>query len=375
MQADGIGKIRLLYKYQLYLTILNEWNYIMLVENQIVEISWTPATKNWLESKGYEFTKYRDKIMVKAEDLQPNSHVKIIAQCDYCGQEFTTEYCLCLRNLSTGKCCCNKCRKLKYRDNCIKKYGVANLFQLEEVKDKIKQTSFQKYGTERPCQSQEVKNKIKETNLSKYGYEVALQNPDIKSKAKQTCLDRFGVENVFQSHEIQKRIKETNKEKYGEGNIAHTPEIAEKIRNNNIKKYGVPYTCQVPSVISKMRQSLYQNGTVPSSKPEILVCDLLENIYGVENCFRGYPFDKINMDCMLVLNEDKIDVEYDGGYWHQNRQEKDKRRNYFLIKQGYKVLRIKGNKNDDIPTMEQIIKAIDYLVKGNHCYVEIDMNI
>ena len=83
MQANGMGKIRLLYKYQLYLTILNEWNYIMLVENQMVEISWTPTTKDWLESKGYKFTKYRDKIMIKAEDLQPNSHVKIIAQCDY----------------------------------------------------------------------------------------------------------------------------------------------------------------------------------------------------------------------------------------------------------------------------------------------------
>lgn len=347
----------------------------MLVENQLVEISWMPATKEWLESKGYVFTKYRDKIKIKVEDLQPNSHIKVVCQCDYCGEEFITPYCLYRRNISTGKCCCNNCRKLKYKDNCIKKYGVENIFQLEEIKEKSRLTSLQKYGTERPCQSQEIKNKIETTNMNKYGYKVALQNPEIQFKSKQTCLYKFGVENVFQSKEIQERIKETNRQKYGEGNIAHTPEIAEKIKRNNIEKYGVPYTCQVPSVIAKIRQSLYQNGTVPSSNPEILVCDLLENIYGVGNCFRGYPLDNISMDCMLDLSGNKIDIEYDGWYWHQNRQEKDKRRNYFLIRRGYKVLRIKGNKNDDIPTREQIIKAIDYLVKDNHCYVEIDMNI
>ena len=85
--------------------------------------------------------------------------------------------------------------------------------------------------------------------------------------------------------------------------------------------------------------------------------------------------DRINLDCMVCFDGYKIDVEYDGLYYHKDRQEKDKRRNYFLIKQGYKVLRIKGNKKDDIPTEEQIIKAIDCLVKGNRSYIEIDMNI
>ena len=188
-------------------------------------------------------------------------------------------------------------------------------------------------------------------------------------------MAKFGVENVLQSKEIQDRIKVTNEKRYGKGNIAHTPEIAEKIKNKNIEKYGVPYVFQAEEVISKIRQSLYKNNAVPSSKPESSVCDLLESIYGIDNCYRGYPVDIINMDCMVNLGTDKIDVEYDGWYYHKDRQEKDKRRNYFLIKQGYKVLRIKGNKKDDIPTKEQIIEAIDCLVKGNQSYIEIKMDI
>lgn len=188
-------------------------------------------------------------------------------------------------------------------------------------------------------------------------------------------MAKFGVKNALQSKEIQDRIKETNEKRYGKGNVAHTPEIAEKIKNKNIEKYGVPYVFQAEEVISKIRQSLYKNNAVPSSKPELSVCDLLESIYGIDNYYRGYPVDRINMDCMVNLGTDKIDVEYDGWYYHKDRQEKDKRRNYFLIKQGYKVLRIKGNKKDDIPTKEQIIEAIDCLVKGNQSYIEIKMDI
>ena len=42
---------------------------------------------------------------------------------------------------------------------------------------------------------------------------------------------------------------------------------------------------------------------------------------------------------------------------------------------GYRIIRIKANKKDDIPTKEQIKEAVDYLVKGNHHLTFIDMNI
>ena len=42
---------------------------------------------------------------------------------------------------------------------------------------------------------------------------------------------------------------------------------------------------------------------------------------------------------------------------------------------GYKIVRIKGNNQDDMPTRNQILDAVDYLVKDNHHLVFIDMNI
>lgn len=59
-------------------------------------------------------------------------------------------------------------------------------------------------------------------------------------------------------------------------------------------------------------------------------------------------------------------------YWHQDYQ-KDRRRDEFVKSQGYKVLRIRANKS--LPTNEQIINAIDYLVKDNHSYTSIELDI
>ena len=68
-----------------------------------------------------------------------------------------------------------------------------------------------------------------------------------------------------------------------------------------------------------------------------------------------------------------IDVDYDGWHWHKNKQEYDKRRNYWVVDQGYKILRIRSN--NLLPTHEQIKEAVDYLVKGNHTLTYIDLDI
>nr|DAP78490.1 MAG TPA: endonuclease-like protein [Caudoviricetes sp.] len=347
----------------------------MLVPNQTIETTWMPANREHYIALGYKYTKMRQSLEVKVEDLPKNSHMKIRVVCDYCGKEFDKQYVNFLREHDdiTNKDCCYECCSKKTREVMQKTYGVDNFLQLESTKEKIGQTCLEKYGTERACQSQEVKDKIILTNLERYGNKMALQNPEIKKKAEQSCLERFGVTNVFASPEIQEKIKQTNLERYGEGNIAHTPEISAKIKQNNFEKYGVLYTTQVPEVITKIHSAYQRNGTAPTSKMEQAIINMLVDIYGVENCVQAFSLDKINMDCLLKIDDVQIDVEYDGWYWHKNKQEYDKRRNCWVIDQGYKVLRIRSN--DLLPTREQIIEAVDYLVKDNHKLAYIDLDI
>lgn len=336
----------------------------MLVLNQFIEVCWCPSVFQHYKEKGYIFTKMRDRFFVKAEDLPKSSHKKIKVVCDYCGKEFLEEWVNFFNKEFNEKDCCKECRMKKFEENYLNNYGVKNPFQLKEVKEKIKQTCFNKYGVENPAQSQEVRNKIAKANEEKYGYTCSLQSKIIKDKARKTNLEKLGVDNPFKSKEIQQKIKKTNEEKYGEGNIAHTPLIKEKIIQNNLKKYGVEFVTQVEEVKKKMRQSLYINGTVASSAAEKQMQQLLKKLYGEENCFENFAYENINMDCLLVLDGIKIDVEYDGWYWHKDRIEKDKKRNYFLIRRGFKVLRFRAEKA--VPNEEEIKNAIDYLVKDNH---------
>ena len=76
---------------------------------------------------------------------------------------------------------------------------------------------------------------------------------------------------------------------------------------------------------------------------------------------------------MITLNDGtRIDFEYDGSFWHDNKQKiQDRRRDEFLKKQGYKILRIESDRG--IPTWETLLDKINYLKNGHSfAYAKID---
>lgn len=103
------------------------------------------------------------------------------------------------------------CKKCKLKRNNLEKYGVENVFQLDNVKEKSKKTNLDKYGVEFISQSSITKEKIKKTNLERYGVEHHMKNEEIFNKVKLTNLERYGVDNVSKNEDIMKRkIKTCN---------------------------------------------------------------------------------------------------------------------------------------------------------------------
>ena len=192
--------------------------------------------------------------------------------------------------------------------------------------------------------------KIRDTLQKKYGANSLWGISEFREKAKHSMIQKYGHEYAMQSKQGQENFKATMEEKYGE--------------DNPIK---------IPKFQAKAKESMYSNGNVPTSKPEQEISNMLIELYGKDNCHPGYPVDKVNLDCLVNLNGEKIDVEYDGLYWHRNTQDYDRKRNHWLISLGYKVLRIKANKNDDLPTINQLKNEVDYLMDG-HSIGYIDMN-
>lgn len=318
--------------------------------SETVKTKWTKQNREKYEEKGYVFTKYNDKFDVKIEDLLPASHIKVKIKCDICGKIIDRpyrEYKKC-HSKEFGDLC-SLCCGIKRKDTCIKKYGEDNPSKVEEFKNKRTETIIEKFGVENAFQSETIKEKIRKTNIEKYGKPYPFQASEVVEKTKQTFIQKYGVSNP-------------NK----------LPEIREKIYNTNLQRYGYKCSLSSPEIRAKGRETLYKNNTVPSSKPEKELYNLLVKIYGENNCIHSFPYDRLSLDCLLVINNQKIDVEYDGWYWHKNKVKEDNRRNRFLISRGFKVFRVKANYK--LPSEEEIKECIDYLLDGND-YKELILDI
>lgn len=103
----------------------------MLKPNQLIKIKWHSQNKEHYIDKGYAFTKYKDEILVKAEDLSRSATAMVKVICDYCGEEYEMAWYHYkeIQN-KNEKCACYNCRnKKKYENNLkerqLKLYGKA----------------------------------------------------------------------------------------------------------------------------------------------------------------------------------------------------------------------------------------------------------
>lgn len=82
----------------------------MYDENQVVQVRWNNTNKNWYESRGYVFTKRNDLFDVFVKDLSLHSDKKIDVTCDYCGDNYKTQYALVMSGRKKiSKDCCPNC--------------------------------------------------------------------------------------------------------------------------------------------------------------------------------------------------------------------------------------------------------------------------
>lgn len=188
-------------------------------------------------------------------------------------------------------------------------------------------------------------------------------------KFKRTIQEKYGVSRVFDLPEVQQKIKTANNLKYGRDWGLQSLEVREKIEKTMMDKYGVVHPLQKEEFLNKAMSTRCENMTNPTSKPQLKLSCILLQMYG--NCEIEVPCDKCSLDCVILIDNQKIDVEYDGWYWHQDTN-RDRRRDNFVKSKGYKILRVKGNRQDLMPTKEQIDIAISQLLNGKN-YTEIIM--
>jgi len=94
----------------------------------------------------------------------------------------------------------------QYKLTCLERFGVDNPSKSDEIKNKKIQTSFKKYGTEYPWQTKLIKEKIKNIMINKYGVKNAFLLDICIERAKEKMLELYDCEHGFQSNLIQDKI-------------------------------------------------------------------------------------------------------------------------------------------------------------------------
>lgn len=276
-------------------------------------------------------------------------------------------YASYLATLKDGKNACKQCNNVNVKKTNLTKYGVANVFQLDSIKEKSKQTIKMRYGVEYISQSKEIQERIKENNLKKYGVTNTSKLDFIKEKVKQSNLEKFGVSYPMQLSEFQERVKETDIKKYG---VHHTqsPDVISKRKKTNLERYGVEFPIQNKDILNKSIATRYQHGNFTCSKQQY---KLYENIGGELN----YPFKQFVID--VAFPKDKIAVEWDGsghdmsvrmGYiTEQEFIRNENYRNKILLKNDWRIIRFVTKKDifpDNIQDIFSYCKS--YIRDGGH---------
>jgi len=144
--------------------------------------------------------------------------------CPVCKKEFGQEKDFKRLDDEYPECCCRKCLCKQIAKRNLEKYGVKNVSQLAEIKNKKKETMISNFGSLENAYK-ERNEKTKKTIKKKPNF-----FKEISEKAEKTCLEKYGVKNVSQLAEIKNKKKETMISNFG------SLENAYKERNEKTKK-------------------------------------------------------------------------------------------------------------------------------------------
>ena len=373
-----------------------------LILPQTVKVRTSSSNCKHFREKGYEFEKCGDFIEVDVLDLSKSSRAMVKVVCDICGKEREMWYRTVVECNEENKLitCGDKiCRYKKVEDTCTKRYGVKNVFQLQETKDKIVGTNNEKYGADwytqteeykdkskktcqlhygvdNPAQAQEVKDAMKDTCRSRYGCDYAVQSDEVQNKIKSTNNEIYGGDSPFSSEEIRKKSQQTWKENYGEDiiNPFQVNCVKEKSKQTMLKNHGVKHALQNRELLNKMLDSFQFNSTGPCSRAQKYIHFLIGGTLNKHVC---------NSLIDICFEEEKTAIEYDGGghflgdiingdvFPTKEALLKEKEREDKIINNGYRMIRFIATK-DRIPSDEVILNLIEEFKNSDFKVIKID---
>lgn len=302
---------------------------------------------------------HKDKYDYSKVKLQKWKSSKIIIICPIHGEFQQTPYLHI--NQKHG---CPKCKYEKMKQTNLKKYGIENVFQSKDI---MTNAIIEKQKNSR---KKSLKEKYNVTNVS--------QLDDIKEKVKQTCLRRYDVECYSKSDEGKRTLS-----KIISGNVCQ-----EKTKQTNLKRYGVECTFNIKYARDNQNKALHsesyskkrkligkdvslkswntrkKNGTTNTSSFEQTVYKYLLDNFNKDDTFKDYNLDmRYPYHCDFYIKSLDLFIELNihwthGDYWFDKTNIADINR--------LKTLKIKSRNNPQYKTAITVwaIKDLEKLEKA-----------
>lgn len=251
-------------------------------------------------------------------------------------------------------------RKIQMKSGVVAKFGVSNVFELDEFQNKAKQTRIDKYGgaytlskdsslaekarqnalinLSDPTFKKMVIDKRQKTMLSRYGAISPNHVPEFNQKRLDTLFEHYGVTSWSQSEEGRNRISEAQK-------MINSDPILRKQATDRRKattqaRYGVDHYAQLPSFREKVSQrmsdpsvlehlaKMRMSGVAGVSTLENRMYETLCEIYGKEDVKTQYCSEKYPWACDFYIVSKDLYIELNGfwthgGHWFDENDDND----------------------------------------------------
>lgn len=241
-----------------------------------------------------------------------------------------------------------------FKTSCIKNYGVENISQTAEWKDKVKSSNLEKFGTEWQFQSENCKQKSKKTWLEKYGTEHHASSQQTKDKKAKTNLLKYGGASPMCDETVRQLSKNICLEKYGVSSPMKTDEIKDAVKLTNNNRYNVNWFVETDRCQSiKYRQKEY---TLPSGKAIKLL--------GYENKFLDEFFLRGGREEDIYNTSSEISAKIGQIFYYTEDGKKHRYFPDFYIKSENKVIEVKSEYTYNVDKEVNELKKQAVLEKG-----------
>jgi hypothetical protein len=225
----------------------------------------------------------------------------------------------------------------------MERYGVSNVTQLSETREKQKATSLEKYGVDNPGKCPAVREKAKATNLERLGVEYPTQSQEVMAKVQKTNMDNLGVPWPMQSEETRKKSRASNTaalgvpyptqaesvndkrsatclERFGYTCSLMAPEVKAKADATNIEKYGVSNPIMNRGILGRAlataSETRYKSGFRSNKEKEL---EAFVKSLGLSTTHHASGEKEIDIFIPSIM----FGIEFNGVYWHTEARGRD----------------------------------------------------